>query len=142
MRSTSERAHNGGVEYRTLGSTGLAVSAVSFGAGPVSQLLVGDRLDAQRETILRALDSGVNWFDTAATYGNGQSEANLGRVLAELVEVARRHAETAAEADGIGIHESASPADRGFVGRRTHVRRRNKPDEDCRNSRDNESCIQ
>lgn len=72
------------MDYRTLGSTGIAVSAVAFGAGPVSQLLTGDRPDAQRETIRRAVESGVNWFDTAATYGAGRSEENLGRGLAEL----------------------------------------------------------
>jgi aryl-alcohol dehydrogenase-like predicted oxidoreductase len=39
---------------------------------------------AQLTTVRRALDAGVNWFDTAPGYGKGQSEANLGRVLAEL----------------------------------------------------------
>lgn len=69
---------------RTLGSTNIAVSAVAFGAGPVSQLLVGDATDVQRATIHRAVELGVNWFDTAATYGDGRSEENLGRMLAEL----------------------------------------------------------
>src|SRR4249920_2683085 len=72
------------MEYRTLGSTGLAVSAIAFGAGPVSQLLTGDCQQAQRETILRAVELGVNWFDTAATYGEGRSEESLGRVFQEL----------------------------------------------------------
>jgi len=72
------------MEYRTLGSTGLRVSAVAFGAGPISQLLVGGQRDQQRATIGRALELGINWFDTAATYGAGASEENLGAVLAEL----------------------------------------------------------
>jgi aryl-alcohol dehydrogenase-like predicted oxidoreductase len=72
------------MEYRTLGSTGIRVSAISFGAGPVSQLLVGERNPTQRETVRKAIESGVNWFDTAATYGDGQSEENLGRVLSDL----------------------------------------------------------
>lgn len=72
------------MEYRTLGSTGLRVSAVAFGAGPISQLLVGGQRDQQRATIGRALELGVNWFDTAATYGAGESEENLGAVLEEL----------------------------------------------------------
>jgi aryl-alcohol dehydrogenase-like predicted oxidoreductase len=72
------------MELRTLGSTNLAVSAIAFGAGPVSQLLTGDRRDVQRHTIARAVELGVNWFDTAATYGAGRSEENLGRSLAEL----------------------------------------------------------
>jgi aryl-alcohol dehydrogenase-like predicted oxidoreductase len=72
------------MRYHTLGSTGLQVSALAFGAGPVSQLLTGDRADLQRDTVAAAVEAGVNWFDTAATYGAGQSEENLGRTLAEL----------------------------------------------------------
>jgi L-galactose dehydrogenase/L-glyceraldehyde 3-phosphate reductase len=72
------------MEYRTLGSTGFRVSAISFGAGPVSQLLVGEHNPTQRETVCKAIELGVNWFDTAATYGDGQSEENLGRVLSDL----------------------------------------------------------
>jgi aryl-alcohol dehydrogenase-like predicted oxidoreductase len=34
--------------------------------------------------VARALEAGVNYFDTAAMYGNGESEKNLGRVLAKL----------------------------------------------------------
>ncbi|HSQ56304.1 MAG TPA: aldo/keto reductase, partial [Gemmata sp.] len=69
---------------RTLGRTGLRVSAISFGAGPVSGLMTGDDRDLQHATVKRAIDAGINWFDTAAGYGNGKSEANLGRVLEEL----------------------------------------------------------
>jgi len=72
------------MQYRSLGSTGLDVSVIAFGAGPVSQLLVGDQADAQRATVEAAVTAGVNWFDTAATYGEGRSEKNLGRTLAEL----------------------------------------------------------
>jgi len=72
------------MEYRTLGSTALRVSAVAFGAGPVSQLLVGGERRQQLATIARALEQGINWFDTAATYGAGQSESGLGAALAEL----------------------------------------------------------
>ena len=80
--------------YRTLGRTGLRVSAVSFGAGPVSGLMTGDRHDLQRAAAARAIDAGVNWFDTAAGYGNGQSEENLGRVLTELGAAGRVHVAT------------------------------------------------
>lgn len=72
------------MQYRTLGTTGLRVSAVAFGAGPISQLLVGGERERQRTTIGRALERGINWLDTAATYGGGESEANLGAVLGEL----------------------------------------------------------
>jgi len=72
------------MQYRTLGKTGLAISVLSFGAGPISTLLVGDERNRQRAVIDHAIERGINWFDTAATYGGGQSEANLGRVLHEL----------------------------------------------------------
>ena len=82
------------MNYRTLGRTGLRVSAVAFGAGPVSGLMTGDDRDLQRATVARAIDTGINWFDTAAGYGNGKSEANLGRVLAELGAADRVHVAT------------------------------------------------
>jgi aryl-alcohol dehydrogenase-like predicted oxidoreductase len=69
---------------RALGRTGLKVSAVAFGAGPVSGLMTGTDHDAQRATVGRAIEVGINWFDTAPGYGNGASETNLGRALAEL----------------------------------------------------------
>jgi aryl-alcohol dehydrogenase-like predicted oxidoreductase len=69
---------------RPLGSTGILISPISFGAGPISQLLIGDRRSSQVETIARAVELGVNWFDTAATYGDGRSEENLGHALADL----------------------------------------------------------
>ena len=72
------------MEYRPLGNTGILVSAISFGAGPVSGLLTGNAIDTQREVVQKAVDLGVNWFDTAATYGNGQSEQSLGAALADI----------------------------------------------------------
>lgn len=72
------------MKYRPLGSTGLCVSAVAFGAGPVSGLLTGDAAERQREVIAKAVACGINWFDTAATYGNGHSERGLGRALATI----------------------------------------------------------
>lgn len=72
------------MQYRTLGRTGIKVSAISFGAGPVSGLMTGADANAQRETVSAAIDAGINWFDTAPGYGAGSSETNLGRVLSEL----------------------------------------------------------
>ncbi|HUG17458.1 MAG TPA: aldo/keto reductase [Planctomycetaceae bacterium] len=72
------------MQSRPLGKTGLQIPVLSFGAGPVSTLMVGERNPQQRDVIAYAIERGINWFDTAATYGNGQSEQNLGRVLVEL----------------------------------------------------------
>jgi len=69
------------MEYRTLGQSGIRVSSISFGAGPISGLMVGNDHESQYDTVQQALESGINWFDTAATYGNGQSETALGSAL-------------------------------------------------------------
>jgi aryl-alcohol dehydrogenase-like predicted oxidoreductase len=82
------------MQYRPLGKTGIQISALAFGAGPVSTLMVGEDCDRQRAVVSRALGAGINWFDTAATYGNGQSERSLGRQLAELSAASRVHVAT------------------------------------------------
>jgi aryl-alcohol dehydrogenase-like predicted oxidoreductase len=72
------------MEQRPLGSTGLTVSALGFGCGAVGGLMVRGDPAEQREAVSRALDAGITYFDTAAQYGEGQSEQNLGRVMREL----------------------------------------------------------
>jgi len=72
------------VEYRTLGRTGLSVSALGFGCGNVGGLMVrGSRADRER-AVARAMELGINYFDTAAQYGDGLSEQHLGETLAAL----------------------------------------------------------
>jgi aryl-alcohol dehydrogenase-like predicted oxidoreductase len=72
------------MELRRFGRTGLQVSILGFGCGAVGGLMVrGDPLEQER-TVGRALDAGVNYFDTAVLYGNGESEQNLGRALDKL----------------------------------------------------------
>jgi L-galactose dehydrogenase/L-glyceraldehyde 3-phosphate reductase len=62
----------------------MQLSMLGFGCGAVGGLMVrGDPADQER-TIARAIDAGVNYFDTAVQYGNGESEKNLGRVLQKL----------------------------------------------------------
>lgn len=72
------------MRYRALGRTGLQVSEVGFGCGSVGGLMVRGEHAEQRAAVERALQLGINYFDTAASYGNGQSEQNLGQVLREL----------------------------------------------------------
>lgn len=72
------------MQYRELGTTGIMVSAIGFGCGSTGGLFVrGERAD-QLAAVEQALAGGVNYFDTAADYGAGQSETNLGAVLAAL----------------------------------------------------------
>jgi aryl-alcohol dehydrogenase-like predicted oxidoreductase len=72
------------MEMRVFGRSGMRVSILGFGCGAVGGLMVrGDPADQER-AIARALEAGVNYFDTAVQYGNGESEKNLGRVLKQL----------------------------------------------------------
>lgn len=72
------------MEMRAYGRTGMTLSVLGFGCGAVGGLMVrGDPSDQER-AIARAFDVGVNYFDTAVQYGNGESEKNLGRILQSL----------------------------------------------------------
>jgi aryl-alcohol dehydrogenase-like predicted oxidoreductase len=72
------------MDMRAFGRTGMRFSILGFGCGAVGGLMVrGDPADQER-TVARALDAGVNYFDTAVQYGDGASERNLGRVLKSL----------------------------------------------------------
>jgi aryl-alcohol dehydrogenase-like predicted oxidoreductase len=72
------------MEQRPLGATGLTVSALGFGCGAVGGLMVRGNASEQRHAVARALEAGITYFDTAAQYGEGRSEENLGRVMREL----------------------------------------------------------
>jgi aryl-alcohol dehydrogenase-like predicted oxidoreductase len=72
------------METRALGRTGLAVSVLGFGCGAVGGLMVRGNPADQERAVARAIELGINYFDTAAMYGNGESERNLGRVIKSL----------------------------------------------------------
>jgi aryl-alcohol dehydrogenase-like predicted oxidoreductase len=72
------------MEQRKLGRTGLDVSVLTFGCGAVGGLMTKGAPADQEHAVARALEAGINHFDTAAAYGDGASETNLGRVLASL----------------------------------------------------------
>ncbi|MEK6211447.1 MAG: aldo/keto reductase [Pseudomonadota bacterium] len=72
------------METRVLGKTGLKVSVLSFGCGAVGGLMVKGTAADQERAVARAMEFGINYFDTAPSYGNGESERNLGRVLKAL----------------------------------------------------------
>ena len=70
------------MQYRRLGSSGLQVSELSFGAWVTFGGSVG-RGEA-RELIAAAWDAGINFFDNAETYANGEAERVMGDVIADL----------------------------------------------------------
>ena len=72
------------MEYTTLGNTGLEVSRIclgcmSFGSSDWREWVL-DEEDGQ-ELVERAIDLGINFFDTANMYSNGESERVLGAAL-------------------------------------------------------------
>ncbi|WP_277541013.1 aldo/keto reductase [Haloarcula laminariae] len=74
------------MEYTTLGSTGMEVSRIclgcmSFGSSEWRDWVLDE--DESREIIERAIDLGINFFDTANMYSVGESERVLGNVLAD-----------------------------------------------------------
>lgn len=72
------------MDYRQFGNTSIEVSEIGFGCGDVGGLMVrGEPADRVR-AVARAMELGINYFDTASRYGGGRSEINLGRVLKEL----------------------------------------------------------
>jgi voltage-dependent potassium channel beta subunit len=70
------------MEYRRLGSSGLQLSALSFGAWVTFGAQVERGL--ARELIATAWEHGVNFFDNAEVYGHGEAERLMGDVLADL----------------------------------------------------------
>jgi aryl-alcohol dehydrogenase-like predicted oxidoreductase len=74
------------MEYRELGRTGWKVSEISFGTWAIGGAW-GDVDDSESIAALHlALDSGVNFFDTADVYGDGRSERLLARLRKERRE--------------------------------------------------------
>ncbi len=72
------------MNYRTLGTSGVEVSEVGFGAWVVGTDWWGDRTEEQAvEMVQHALNRGVTFFDTADVYGHGRSEKLLGKALSE-----------------------------------------------------------
>src|SRR6201990_1724742 len=72
------------MQMRVFGRTGLQLSVLGFGCGAVGGFMVRGNPADQERTVAHALDAGVNYFDTAVQYGDGESEKNLGRVLQNL----------------------------------------------------------
>lgn len=70
------------MEYSNMGRTGLKLSRLSFG----SWVTFGDQIEDAKasELIHLAYENGINYFDNADIYANGQSEAVMGRAISDL----------------------------------------------------------
>lgn len=71
------------MEYRQLGKSGMEVSVVGLGTMSIAPGAIHTEIEegAARETVEAALEVGINFFDTAPGYGDGESERRLGRAL-------------------------------------------------------------
>jgi len=67
------------MEYRRLGSAGLQVSALSYGAWVTFGTQIGE--DVAYDLMKTAFDAGVNFFDNAEAYAGGQAETIMGKVI-------------------------------------------------------------
>jgi len=75
---------------RRLGSTGMEVSALGFGAwGIGGSMWIGAEDDESVAALRRAIELGVTFIDTAAGYGGGHSEELVGRVVRESAGTVR-----------------------------------------------------
>jgi aryl-alcohol dehydrogenase-like predicted oxidoreductase len=78
--------NGGSMEYRELGRTAWKISTVSFGAWAIGGTWGHVKDEESRASLHRALDLGVNFFDTADVYGDGRSEQLLGKLRKERSE--------------------------------------------------------
>ncbi|MDP6823895.1 MAG: aldo/keto reductase [Dehalococcoidia bacterium] len=113
------------MKYRHYGNTGLEISEIVFGAGAVGGIVIDADDETRRTAIRRALDGGINWIDTAASYGQGRSEEALAWLLKEIPDDEQPYLSTKfnvdAEAGDIpgqierSMHESLGRLDRDSV---------------------------
>src|SRR5229473_8282609 len=72
------------MQYRPLGTTGLQVSVLSFGASPLGSVFAQiDEVEGIR-SVHAAIDRGINFIDVSPYYGLTKAETVLGKALKEL----------------------------------------------------------
>lgn len=71
------------MKYRQLGRTGLKVSEVGFGCWGIGKQMWKADDDESRKALRKAVELGINFFDTAWVYGDGHSEKLVGELAKE-----------------------------------------------------------
>src|SRR6478752_5360003 len=83
VRRSRRKSYNGGMQYRTLGKTGLKVSVIGMGIGQLGgewgKTFTQDEVDAM---FRRGKDLGITLVDTAECYGDHLSESLVGKAIA------------------------------------------------------------
>ena len=109
------------MEYTTLGNTGLLVSklcfgTMTFGDGRGIFKAIGAQGQAEADTLVKtSLEAGINFFDTADVYTEGESEKILGQSLKNL-KIARKDVVIATKVYGrVGMGRNDIGASRGHI---------------------------
>jgi aryl-alcohol dehydrogenase-like predicted oxidoreductase len=115
----------GTLATRPLGTTGMAITRVGFGAWAIGgggwSFAWGDQDDSASIAAIRhAVAQGVNWIDTAAVYGLGHSEDIVARALADLPRSDRPYVFTKC---GLVWDETQPQKQAARIGRRESLRR-------------------
>jgi voltage-dependent potassium channel beta subunit len=103
------------MEYRRLGKAGIKLSALSFGSWVTFKNQINTKLAEQ--CIGTAYDAGVNFFDNAETYANGESEIIMGKALKNLS--LERDSFCVSSKVFFGSHDHPKPTQRGLS--RKHI---------------------
>jgi L-galactose dehydrogenase/L-glyceraldehyde 3-phosphate reductase len=109
------------MRYRRFGRTGLEVSELVFGGGWVGGVLIHQDDATKLATLRRALEAGINWIDTAPSYGNTQSEQALGWLLQEVD--GEPHLSTKVLLDTAGLGDIACQVERSVHASLQRLRR-------------------
>ncbi|HET6466753.1 MAG TPA: aldo/keto reductase [Geminicoccaceae bacterium] len=72
------------MKQRRFGRTGWQISELTLGGGIVGGILIHPPEEVRLEALRRVVAAGCDWIDTAADYGQGESERTLGRLLPEI----------------------------------------------------------
>ena len=100
------------MKYKQLGNTGLLVSELCFGAmtfgGQGFWEVIGKQgQDVANDLVAQALEAGVNFFDTANVYSEGESEKILGQTLSqrrhEVIIATKVRGRMGAHVNGVGV---------------------------------------
>jgi len=106
---------------RPLGRTGLDISELVIGGGFVGGILLQEDLENRLALYDRALAAGINWIDTAPSYGNGRSEESIGELLTHRPKEGHPHLSTKVRLEPGDLVDIRGALERSLVGSLTRL---------------------
>jgi L-galactose dehydrogenase/L-glyceraldehyde 3-phosphate reductase len=106
---------------RPLGRTGLDISELVIGGGFVGGILLQEDLENRLALYDRALAAGINWIDTAPSYGDGRSEDSIGELLALRPKEGHPHISTKVRLNSDDLVDVRGALERSLVGSLTRL---------------------